>query len=374
MAVFRRAWLQPGGSVIVSRSALFLRRAVHSVDGNVLSFHVLFKSIGKMMTIRTNDFRKLDLNLLVAFQVLVREKSVSRAAERLFLGQPAMSGALARLREVLQDEILVRTGRGMEPTAKALTLYAQLTPALESIRATLFEQPAFDPATQSRTFHLGMRDWVETWLMPALVARVQQAAPRVRIAVRASDARQGAHMLENEEIDLGVSVFPDGPPWQRREQLAAMGYRCVYDGKRLGIRSPLTLEQYLAHPHLVTPTQADFRGPVDDVLVGGSKRRKVIYATSRLAALPLILRRTAVIATVPEQSAQQWAEVFGLTSSPVPVHISPFAISMIWHAKREGDAGLHWLRCVVRDVVESEMSEVSKQTAPARRRRRRTQR
>src|SRR5499425_2228730 len=142
-----------------------------------------------MMTISENDFRKLDLNLLMAFQVLVRERSVSRAAERLLLGQPAMSGALARLRDVFQDEILVRTGRGMEPTAKALALAAQLTPALEAIRATLFEQPAFDPATQSRTFHLGMRDWVETWLMPALVGRVHQAAPRVRIAVRASDTQ-----------------------------------------------------------------------------------------------------------------------------------------------------------------------------------------
>ena len=116
------------------------------------------------MTINKHDLRNLDLNLLVAFQVLVREKSVSRAAERLFLGQPAMSGALARLRDVLEDEILVRTGRGMEPTTKALALYAQLTPDLESIRATLFEQPAFEPATQSRTFHLGMRDWVESWL------------------------------------------------------------------------------------------------------------------------------------------------------------------------------------------------------------------
>jgi DNA-binding transcriptional LysR family regulator len=309
------------------------------------------------------------LNLLVAFQALVREKSVSRAAERLFLGQPAMSGALARLREAFQDEILVRTGRGMEPTTKALTLYAQLTPALESIRATLFEQPAFDPATQSRTFHLGMRDWVEIWLMPELMARVQQAAPRVRIAVRASDAQQGAGMLQNEEMDLGVSVFPDGPSWQRREQLAAMGYRCVYDGNRLGIGSPLTLEEYLAHPHLVTPTQTDFRGAVDDELVGRSKRRTVIYTTSRFAALPLILRRAAVIATVPEQSAQQWAEVFGLTSSPVPVRIAPLAISMIWHAKREGDAGLLWLRGVVRGVVESEMSEISKEAAPARKRR-----
>jgi DNA-binding transcriptional LysR family regulator len=322
-----------------------------------------------MMTIGQNDFRKLDLNLLVAFQVLVREKSVSRAAERLFLGQPAVSGALARLRDVFQDEILVRTGRGMEPTTKALMLYAQLTPALESIRATLFEQPAFDPATQSRTFHLGMRDWVEIWLMPGLLARVQQAAPRVRIAVRASDALLGARMLQNDEMDLGVSVFPDGPSWQRREQLAVMGYRCGYDGNRLGIRSHLTLEEYLAHPHIVTPAQADFRGVVDDELVGRKKRRNVIYTTSRFAALPLILRRAAVIATVPEQSAQQWAEMFGLTSSPVPLRIAPFAISMIWHAKREGDAGLQWLRGVVRSVVESEMSEISRETATAKKRR-----
>src|SRR5262249_12895583 len=327
-----------------------------STDGVVRPFSISFKSIGAIMAIRTNDFRKLDLNLLVAFQVLVREKSVSRAAERLFLGQPAMSGALARLRDVLQDEILVRSGRGMEPTTKALALYAQLTPALESIRATLFEQPAFDPATQSRTFRLGMRDWVESWLMPALVARLQQAAPRVRIAVRASDAQRGARMLEEEEMDLGVSVFPDGPSWQRREQLAALGYRCVYDGRRLGLRSPLTLDDYLAHPHLVTPTQADFRGPVDDELLGRSRRRKLIYATSRFAALPLILRRTDVIATVPEPSAWQWATAFGLTSSLVPVRIAPFAISMIWHGKRDGDAGLQWLRALVRDVVTREMS------------------
>jgi DNA-binding transcriptional LysR family regulator len=321
-----------------------------------------------MMTIGENDFRRLDLNLLVAFQALVREKSVSRAAERLFIGQPAMSGALARLRDVLRDEILVRTGRGMAPTTKALALYAQLTPALESIRATLFEQPAFDPASQSRTFHLGMRDWVEIWLMPALMARVQHAAPRVRIAVRASDARLGARMLEDDEMDLGVSVFPDGPSWQRREPLAAMGYRCVYDGKRLGIGAPLTLEEYLSVPHLVTPPQGDFRGVVDDELVGRSQRRTVIYTTPRFAALPLILRRARLIATVPEQSAQSWADLFGLTSSPVPVRIAPFALSMIWHAKRDGDPVLHWLRDIVRAVVAGEMGKMSDPAAPARKR------
>jgi DNA-binding transcriptional LysR family regulator len=343
-------------------------------DGTVPARSVSFKSIEKIMSISQNDFRRLDLNLLVAFQALVREKSVSRAAARLFLGQPAMSGALARLRDHFQDEILVRTGRGMEPTTKALALYAQLTPALESIRATLFERPAFEPATQSRTFHLGMRDWVEIWLMPELTARIQQAAPRVRIAVRPSDARLGARMLQDDEMELGVSVFPDGPSWQRREQVAAMGYRCVYDGDRLGLRSPLTLGQYLAHPHLLTPVQADFRGAVDDELVGHRKRRTVIYTTSRFAALPLILRRADVIATVPEQSARHWAEIFGLTSSPVPVRIAPCVISMIWHAKREGDAGLHWLRGIVRDVVQDKMREISRPTASTRKRRRRAQR
>ena len=141
-----------------------------------------------------------------------------------------------------------------------------------------------------------------------------------------------------------------------------MAYRCVYDGKRLGIGSRLTLEQYLARPHLVTPTQTDFRGAVDDELVGRSKGRSIIYTTSRFAALPLILRRAAVIATVPEQSAQHWVEAYGLTSSPVPVRIAPLAISMIWHAKREGDAGLQWLRGIVRAIVESEIGAVSKET------------
>lgn len=321
------------------------------------------------MNIDKNDLRQIDLNLLVAFQVLVREKSVSQAAERLYLGQPAVSGALARLRDLLRDEILVRTGRGMEPTARALTLYSQLAPALESIRAALFEQPAFDPAKEVRTFHVGMRDWVEMWLMPELIARIQEEAPGLRIAVRASDAQLGTRMLENDEMDLGVSVFPEGPSWQRREQLFSMSYRCVYDGDRLGMGSPMTLEEYLAHPHLLTPTQADFRGAVDEELTGRNKRRTIIYATSRFAALPLILQRADVIAIVPEQSALHWERTFGLTSSPVPVRIAPLSVSMIWHAKREGDAGLQWLRGLVRNVVENRMNEISEKAAPARRRR-----
>jgi DNA-binding transcriptional LysR family regulator len=133
--------------------------------------------------------------------------------------------------------------------------------------------------------------------------------------------------------------------------------------------SPLTLEEYVAYPHLLTPTQADFRGAVDQELTGRSKRRSIIYSTSRFAALPLILQRAAVIAIVPEQSSLHWERTFGLTSSPVPVRIAPLAVSMIWHAKREGDAGLQWLRGLVRDTVARRMNEMSEKPAPGRKRR-----
>lgn len=315
------------------------------------------------MTISERDFRAIDLNLLVVFHVLVRERSVSRAAERLFLGQPAVSGALSRLRKIFNDELLVRTGRSMEPTTKALSLYAQLGPALEVVRGTLVGQADFNPAMQERIFRIGMRDWVESWLMPGLLEILLKVAPGVRIAVLASDASHGTRMLDSDDMDVGVSVFPSGPSWQRTEHLATMRYRCVYDGSRLGLPSPLSLENYLMHPHLVTPPQAEFHGLVDDELVGKKKRRTVLYTTTRLGALPFILKKTAVIATVPEQAAQCWSDAFGLMSSPVPVPIAPFALSMIWHAKRDSDPGLQWLLSIIRSLVNAEMDAIERSGA-----------
>lgn len=162
-------------------------------------------------------------------------------------------------------------------------------------------------------------------------------------------------MLEQDDMDLGVSVFPQGPSWQRNEHLKMINYRCVYDGKRLGLPSPLSLEEYLAYPHLVTPPKTEFHGVIDDELIGKRMSRNILYSTPLLAALPFILKKADVIATVPEQAAQFWSEAFGLTSSTVPVSIAPFALSMIRHAKRDDDQGLQWLMNIVRSLVKGEM-------------------
>ncbi len=118
----------------------------------------LFKSIEEMMTIKEIDCRRVDLNLLVTLLVLLRERSVSRAAEKLYLGQPAVSAALARLRTLFDDPLLVRSAKGMVPTVKALELEAALKPVVASIQSVLFEPTVFDPTTAERTFVLGMPD------------------------------------------------------------------------------------------------------------------------------------------------------------------------------------------------------------------------
>ncbi len=303
------------------------------------------------MSIKENDFRKVDLNLLVTLLVLLRERSVSRAAERLHLGQPAISAALARLRELFDDELLVRAGRDMLPTVKALELEAALTPALQHIQSTLFETAIFDPATAERTFTLGMTDWVEVWLMPRLFARLQQLAPGVHIAVRASDPFQGTAMLEKEEMDLGVSRFVDGPAWQKKQVIKTIGYSCIYDRKLVPTKNTISLQQYIAHAHLLVTYRSALQGTADHALAELGLKRNIRYTTPRFSTMPGILQMSPAIATVPEVLARYWHRQLGLHMSPVPVELPQFTVEMIWHAKRDADPALTWLRGLIEELV-----------------------
>lgn len=121
--------------------------------------------------------------------------------------------------------------------------------------------------------------------------------------------------------------------------------------RQLGLEPPLSLAQYLDNPHLLVSFQGDFEGMVDRALDGSGKRRTIRYSTPRLAALPFVLRRSPALATVPEYVAREWRVRFGLRSSPVPVRLPPFTVSMIWHARRDADAALRWLRGVIVDIA-----------------------
>lgn len=159
-----------------------------------------------MKKIIENDFSRIDLNLLTVFLVLYREASVTRTAEVLHLGQPAISGALKRLREMFNDPLFVRSAKGMLPTPRADALMAHMQPLMENLHRVLFSPQDFSPATAKHTFRLGMSDWSEYWLMPELLPAITRDAPGVGLHVVAADPFQVRQLLEDDVIDIAVSI------------------------------------------------------------------------------------------------------------------------------------------------------------------------
>ena len=303
------------------------------------------------MTIKENDFRGVDLNLMVTFLVLVRERNVTRAAEKLHVGQPAVSGALARLRELFADDLLIRTANGMMPTVKALALETAIRPAVEGIRTALFEPRAFDPANAERTFTLGLTDWVEVWLMPRLFARLQELAPKVRIAVKATDPFQARAMLERKEMDLGIGPFTPGPAWQKIRPLKTTGFSCVYSRAQIPTADEISLAQYTSHTHLLVTYRSAVQSFIDEKLAQQGLQRQVGYTTTHFSTLPSLLRQSPVIATVPGVLAEHWKEHLGLHVSPVPLDTPAFSVSMIWHATHDADPALMWLLSLIEEAA-----------------------
>lgn len=301
--------------------------------------------------INERDFRGVDLNLLVTLLVLLRERSVSRAAERLHLGQPAVSGALSRLRSLFNDELLVRSGGQMLPTPRALELERTLGQALGDVHAALFQVPAFDPRTIVRTVTIGMPDWVDTWLLPPLLAALSRDAPNVRVRIVETDPYTVSDMLANESIELAVGAFDQGPPWQRRVGLASMTYRCVGRPEVFAGSGKMTLEDYIGLPQLLVSHRGSFEGRVDKALAGLGLKRNVMYTSPHFSSLPRVLQQVRAVAAVPGGLAPIWEHDFGLKSVAIPLDLPAIDIALVSHAARDKDGFVQWVAGLVREIV-----------------------
>ena len=285
-----------------------------------------------------------DLNLLVAFDALMAEGSVTRAAERVGVGQPSMSHALGRLRKLLNDELFVRAPDGVRPTPRALALVEPIRGALCAIQATLLQEQGFDPAEAERSFVLGMPDSVEIALLPRLMARLEAEAPKVRVRVRSIDRFDVLDQLDRDRLHLGVGVFTEGEVRHKRRRLFSGNYLCLYDPARLPLAPPVSLEDYVAVPHVLGSPREDAHGVVDDALAPVGLRRTIAVTTPHFAAVPFILKGARLLSTVPQPAARIFAERFGLATSAVPVALPDFDVSMLWHASYDHDPAHRWLR------------------------------
>jgi len=297
------------------------------------------------------NFSGTDLNLLVVFAVVMRERSTTRAGNRLFLSQSAVSHALRRLRTLFEDDLFVRASQGVAPTPRAEALYRDLLPCLQEIERKLRERDAFDPAISDRTFRMGLPSSLDVCVTPLLLDRLAVVAPAVNLVIRPVDLHTGPRMIDDEEIDLGVSSFPQMESWHRRAELGPRNYACLFDGRRLGIRAPITLKEYLSRPHILTSFAGDRTGVVDTALAERGLARRVLAATADFSSVPFYLSAANALATLPTYAACAFADQLGLTRSPMPFAVPDFMLSMIWHARLDRDPGLVWFRDLVADIV-----------------------
>lgn len=287
---------------------------------------------------------RLDLNLLVALDALLTERSVTRAAGRIGISQSAMSHALGRLRTAFSDELLTRAPDGMRPTPRALALMAPVQAALAQIQEITAPPDVFDPATADLTFTLGIPDSTEVLLMPTLIAHLQAVAPRVKLLLHTVDRHRILDDLDTGRVDLGIGVFEQGQTHHKRRILNKENYLCIFNAQLVGVSAPISLDDYVRLPHLLTSLVESAHGVVDDALAKIGRKRVIALTSPRFSVMPFVVRQAPVIATMHSRLARFFADSMGLTVSPAPIVLPDVSISMIWHASNDAVPSQRWLR------------------------------
>lgn len=305
------------------------------------------------------NLSRLDLNLLVALDALLTERSVTRAAARVGLGQSAMSHNLARLRTLFEDDLLTRGPNGMRPTPRALSLVDPVRVVLSKVQDLVARQKAFDPPTAERLFRIGLPDSVEVLLGPALLAHLCEAAPGIRLRLYSTDRLRLLDELDADRLDLGIGIgtFPEGKLHHKQRVLATDTYVCMFNVDRVGVSPPISLEDYVRLPHVLTSLREGERGVVDEALAKLGLRRTVALTTPRFMAVPFLVARAAVVTTMPSRLARFFAAALGLSLSPAPVELPELSVSLLWHASYDVDPAHVWLRRTLSGIMSQAAAE-----------------
>lgn len=288
-----------------------------------------------------NDLRRVDMNLLVILETLMYERNLTRAAEKLFIGQPAVSHALARLRDLFDDPLLVRNGRALEPTVRALAILKELQPAMDTISSAVSRAKEFNPATSCDTFRIGLSDDAEFGLFPTLLNHILEEAPHAVIVVRRVNFLLIPTMLIAGEISVGVSYATVLPANAKRKKIREMRVKILRGDNRPGA---LTLDEYCARPHALVSFSGDLIGKIDNDLAQIGRMRKVILAVPQFSGLRCILPNTEILAAVPDYAAAALIENTGLRADDLPFPIVTSDLSMVWGSVTDNDPAERWLR------------------------------
>lgn len=288
------------------------------------------------------NFGRLDLNLLLTLDALLAEHNVTRAAARLHLSQPSVSVHLAKLREALDDPLLLPGPRGMRPTARADALRAPLRQALEALQRAVAPATPFDPAQAGNTWRVAATDYGESTIVLPALAALRRAAPGTRLAVLEMSPLQIARQAEQGEIDLALHTREGAPPNLRQRTLFAERYVLAGRAGHPRLQRRPTLAQFCKLEHvIVSPDGGGFSGVTDAALRERGLQRRVVLSVPHFLFVIDALLRSDLVAMLPERLLRDQP---GLKVCAPPVEVAGYEMAMLWHERVHRDPAHRWLR------------------------------
>jgi len=305
--------------------------------------------------LRYADFRRIDLNLLVAFDALMEEKHVGRAAARVFIGQPAMSHALQRLRESLGDPLFVRSGNRMVPTAFALELAPQVHAWLGKANDFLFERGVFDLKRVQTTVRIATLDAVQSVLLPPLMAALRRDAPGIRVWTKQLQRDEILNALDEEEIDLaiGPGVLPF-KEWHHSDMIAKTRYECVYSPLQLTLPDRLTPKVLASYEHVALSWRGETGSEIDYYLAAHDLKRNVAISCVSQMAIMRILKQFPLITMQSCLMTSIYKDVPGIEVRPIEAEAMSLDLLLVWHRRNESHPAHTHVRQLVMEILTRE--------------------
>jgi DNA-binding transcriptional LysR family regulator len=301
------------------------------------------------------NFHGIDLNLLVAFDALMSERNVTRAATQVGVSQPAMSAALSRLRKLFGDPLFLRSAGGLLPTARARDLSEPIAQALRQIESTLVKKPQFEPGKASLTFKLGLSDYPAFVLLPSLLQTLAKNAPGVSLNVHAFNDRDHAvDLLDAGAIDAAIGV----PPTHADGRILALPvlrdeFVTIVANDHPAARRGMSMKSYLELPHVLVSPEGELYGVVDQALAQQGKERKLALTLPQMFAVPTIVARTGMTATVMKRVALHSPVGRRLVLFPPPVALPEVVFDLIWHRRNDPHPAQIWFRGLIAECAAS---------------------
>ena len=300
------------------------------------------------------NFRSLDLNLLRVFDEVMAERSLTRAAHKLSLTQPAVSNAMRRLREAVGDELLVRSGQGVEPTARAMALWPPVREALAQLQESL-APGRFDPATATSTFVLAMADATAATLVPALVEILEREAPGVAIRVLPLTTRDPRQLLDDEAADMAVGYFPavlaDLTARAQSGDAVAFESRRLYNGEYVCVmrqghpltHAPLTLDAYCEARHMLVSFSGRAFGFIDEALASLGRERKVVITVNQFFTAGRVVCGSDLLTVLPRHFVPVTGIADALVQRALPLNVPPVHVDALWRRRGPQQTAMTWL-------------------------------